>query len=89
METRPIQEMNATFDADKMDFSDQCPDGFWTVYKGASFDLWNPDTGEYNAYGKPDTILNWLQDKRIREAILLEIAYIKSSRQSTLISRLL
>ena len=28
----------------------------WPVYKGASFDLWNPDTGEYYAWADPDYI---------------------------------
>ena len=63
---RPTHEMNATFDADKMNFSEECPDGFWTVYKGASFDLWNPDTGEYNAWADPKVVLPWLQEKRLR-----------------------
>ena len=49
-----------------MDFSATCPDGFWKVYKGASFDLWNPDTGEYNSYANPEKVLKWLQEKRIR-----------------------
>ena len=36
---RPIQEMNMTVDSDKFDYSEECPNGFWKVYKGASFDL--------------------------------------------------
>jgi hypothetical protein len=63
---RPLQEMNATFDADKMVFSKDCPDGFWKVYKGASFDLWNPDTGEYNAWADPNVVLPWLQQRRLK-----------------------
>ena len=39
----------------------------WLVYKGASFDLWNPDTGVY--YGSVDSneIISHLQQKRLRQ----------------------
>ncbi len=63
---RPIQEMNQTFDADKFCFEEDPPEGFWKVYKGASFDLWNPDTGEYNAFADPSIVLPWLQEKRVK-----------------------
>lgn len=36
----------------------------WPVYKGASFDLWNPDTGEYYAWADPNYITDVLQAKR-------------------------
>jgi hypothetical protein len=36
----------------------------WPVYKGASFDLWNPDTGDYYAWAKPDHVCAVLQEKR-------------------------
>jgi hypothetical protein len=38
----------------------------WPVYKGASFNLWNPDTGTYYAWVRPDHIAEVLQDKRVR-----------------------
>ena len=41
-------------------------DGRWPVYKGESFDLWNPDTGVYYAWADPEPVLDWLQRKRIR-----------------------
>ena len=41
-------------------------DGLWPVYKGESFDLWNPDTGIYYAYAEPEPALDWLQTKRVR-----------------------
>ena len=85
---RPLQEMNATFDADKMDFSEDCPKGFWKVYKGASFDLWNCDTGEYNGWADPNIVLPWLQKKRInaaqsaRESVYKEFSmdYVKDQK---------
>ena len=63
---RPDRELDATLQKSLMDFSEHCPNGFWKVYKGASFDLWNPDTGEINAFADPNVVLPWLQDKRSR-----------------------
>ena len=65
---RPIQgDMNATFQKPLMDLkSEECPDGFWPVYKGESFDLWTPDTGTYYAWADPKPALKWLQSKRLK-----------------------
>ena len=64
---RPDRELDATNQKHLMDLKNKkCPKGFWTVYKGESFNLWNPDTGEYNAWGNPKTILPWLQKKRLK-----------------------
>ena len=65
---RPDSELHATMQRPLMDFSEDCPDGFWTVYKGASFDLWKPDTGVYNAWADPHLVLPWLQSKRLRSS---------------------
>ena len=46
--------------------SERCPDGFWPVYKGESFDIWQPDTGRYYAWADPGTVLPWIQQKRVR-----------------------
>ena len=64
---RPQTELHATADKPVMDLeSKQCPDGFWPVYKGASFDLWTPDTGTYYAWADPERVLGHLQSKRKR-----------------------
>lgn len=64
---RPIQgDINATFDKNLMTFSEQKPRNNWPVYKGESFDLWNPDTGSYYAWAEPEQITKHLQDKRKR-----------------------
>ena len=64
---RPDAELHATTQKPLMDLdSDTCPDGFWPVYKGESFDLWNADTGEYYAFADPKVVLEWLQRKRVR-----------------------
>ena len=64
---RPDRELDATNQKYLMDIdSEDCPEGFWPVYKGESFDLWNPDTGTYYAYGDLEPVFRWLQDKRMR-----------------------
>lgn len=64
---RPHRELDATNDKDVMDLeSKRCPEGFWPVYKGASFDLWTPDTGTYYAWAEPERVLGHLQNKRMR-----------------------
>ncbi|WP_419927657.1 hypothetical protein [Candidatus Poriferisocius sp.] len=39
----------------------------WLVYKGASFDLWNPDTGDHYASVDAEEITAHLQEKRLRQ----------------------
>ena len=39
----------------------------WPVYKGASFDLWNPETGVYYASVDSEEITRHLQQKRLRQ----------------------
>ena len=39
----------------------------WPVYKGASFDLWNPDTGTYYASVDARSITRHLQEKRQKQ----------------------
>ena len=64
---RPDREMDATTQKPLMDLnSEECPDGYWPVYKGESFDLWTPDTGTYYAWADPEPAINWLQRKRLR-----------------------
>ncbi|MCY4398409.1 MAG: hypothetical protein OXE96_03560 [Gemmatimonadetes bacterium] len=64
---RPHRELDSTNDKHVMDVeSSECPDGFWPVYKGASFDLWTPDTGTYYAWADPGRVLGHLQSKRKR-----------------------
>ena len=46
--------------------SEKCPEGFWPVYKGESFDLWEPDTGTYYAWGDTSALLPRLQAKRVK-----------------------
>ena len=64
---RPDAELHATAQKSLMDLkSEECPDGFWPVYKGESFDLWTPDTGTYYAWADPGPAMQWIQGKRLR-----------------------
>ena len=64
---RPDRELDATNDKHLMDVeSEECPDGFWPVYKGESFDLWTPDTGIYYAWADPGPVRQRIQRKRLR-----------------------
>lgn len=66
---RPHAELHATNDKGLMDVkSKSCPEGFWPVFKGESFDLWTPDVGEgsYYAWANPKKVLPYLQEKRAR-----------------------
>lgn len=49
-----------------MDF--HLENGHWPVYKGASFDLWNPDKAAPYAWADPAPLLDWLQNKRLKTA---------------------
>ena len=42
-------------------------DELWVVYKGASFELWQPDTGTYYASVNSGEITRHLQQKRLRQ----------------------
>jgi hypothetical protein len=62
---RPEQEINAVSQKAMFDLeSEEQPEGFWPVYKGESFDLWDPDTGRYNGFIDPAIAIPWLLAKR-------------------------
>jgi hypothetical protein len=66
---RPHTDLHATNDKRIMNLeSEDRPPGAWPVYKGESFDLWEPDRGpgSYYAWGDPEVVLPHLQAKRQR-----------------------
>ena len=64
---RPNTELHATAQKNLMSFENtDRPDGYWPVYKGESFDIWNPDTEIYYAWADPKPVLEWLQRKRMK-----------------------
>ena len=67
---RPDRELDASNQKSLMDLeSEDCPDGYWPVYKGKSFDIWNPDTGNYYAWADPEPVQEWLHKKRLRSGL--------------------
>jgi hypothetical protein len=73
--SRADRELDATNDKHFFDLeSEDCPEGYWPVFKGESFDIWTPDTGKYNGWAEPEAVKSRLYDKRLRSA--------KSSRPS-------
>ena len=66
---RPDSELHATSQKHLFDMtSKECPKGYWPVYKGESFDIWNPDTGRYYGWADPEEVKQWLFKKRMRGA---------------------
>ncbi len=64
---RPDSELHATSQKNLMTFENKDHfDDYWPVYKGESFDIWNPDTGVYYAWADPEPVFEWLQRKRLK-----------------------
>jgi hypothetical protein len=64
---RPVAELHATNDKGEMVLAPRPTRGQWPVYKGASFNLWDPDTGKYFACADPAHIKGYLQAKRLSQ----------------------
>ncbi|MHB8288836.1 MAG: Eco57I restriction-modification methylase domain-containing protein [Acidimicrobiales bacterium] len=79
---RPTTEFHATNDKHLfvLDEAD-AQDGMWPVYKGASFNIWEPDTGTYYAWADPTEIREVLQLKRLRQQRTARSAFSEFSRQ--------
>ncbi len=55
---RPYRELDATNDKHLMVLDQETqPEGFWPVYKGESFDIWEPDRERYYAWADPKVVL--------------------------------
>jgi hypothetical protein len=67
---RPNTELHATNDKETddgetlMHFDDDPPSPHWPIYKGSSFDIWEPDTGVRYAWADPHVIRDYLQESR-------------------------
>lgn len=68
-----MREFDAT--NDKHLWDDQGDAGLWPVYKGASFNLWEPDTGARYGTADPAVVLSELQRKRRNGAKLKRSAF--------------
>lgn len=74
-----MREFDAT--NDKHLFGGEPDDGLWPVYKGASFNLWEPDTGVRYASADPEVVLPALQTKRLRQQRLARSAFSEFPRE--------
>ena len=63
---RPYLELMANTDKKYMELVEEPEEGWWPVYAGRSFDIWEPDSGIYYAWAKPQKILERLLSKRQR-----------------------
>lgn len=73
---RPHRELDATNDKHLMDVkSHECPKGFWPVFKGESFDIWEADTGRYYAWADPTIVVPELHKKSLHGTKLSKSAF--------------
>lgn len=70
---RGLRELNATDDKDHFLF--EPGPGLWPVYKGESFERWNPETGVNYAWAKPRDIVDVLQRKRSNQIRMSRSAF--------------
>ena len=75
-----MRELNASDDKAHFDF-DSGPQGMWPVYKGESFDIWNPETGVVYAYADPTEITAVLQARRLNQIRIRRSALYGRSRE--------
>ncbi|MGW9642436.1 Eco57I restriction-modification methylase domain-containing protein [Streptomyces albidoflavus] len=74
---RGLRELNTT--DDKKHFVLQERDGLWPVYKGESFERWNPETGTVYAWADPNHIKGVLQARRAKQIRLKRSAFYRMS----------
>ena len=65
---RPHNELHSTHDKKYMELVDDQEQGWWPVYKGESFNIWDPDRGvdTYYAWAIPEKIFKRLYSKRLK-----------------------
>jgi len=74
-----VREFDAT--NDKHLWQDQGDAGPWPVYKGASFNIWEPDTGVRYGTAEPSVVRAELQRKRLRQNKLARSAFSDLPRE--------
>jgi hypothetical protein len=63
-ELHSTQDKKADDGSQIMHFTDEPPTDFWPIFKGGSFNIWEPDTGVRYAWADPEIMLEYLQEKR-------------------------
>ncbi len=67
---KPRVELHATANKHLMDLENSSkPQDFWPIYKGKSFDIWNPDQEDYYAWGDPKILLPFLKEKELNRSL--------------------
>lgn len=74
---RPYTELHATNDKKLMTLVEEQPEGYWPVFKGESFDIWEPDRGVYYAWADPEKMIKHLHKKRESSRRLQRSAYFE------------
>jgi hypothetical protein len=74
---RPAAELHATKHKSLMKLSDTPVEGCWPVFKGESFDIWEPDTGSYYAWARPGKMQKALQDTRLLGGLMEKSAFFE------------
>jgi hypothetical protein len=82
--TLKLKRVYADFETtrDKVLYVAKKPEDGWPVYKGESFDIWNPDTGTYYAWTSGQVILPRLLDRRLRSPTYsaMPVRWLQSER---------
>jgi hypothetical protein len=81
---RPVAELHATNDRSHMVFGSEPADDRWPVYRGSSFNLWEPDTGDYFAAADPAVVEDILLSKRRNQARNRRSAFFGLSEEEAL-----
>ena len=55
----------------------------WPVYKGSSFNLWQPDTGTYYDSADPEAMVDHLQEKRLAQRSKPTSAFAEQENTTT------
>src|SRR5690606_33522987 len=61
-------DLHSTADKKHMELDSDGGPGMWPIYKGASFNLWTPDTGVYYGWAHGADLMRLLQDRRASSA---------------------
>jgi hypothetical protein len=63
-ELHATQDKRTDDDEQLMHFTEDRPENYWPVYKGGSFNIWNPETGEVYAWADPELGLDTVFESR-------------------------
>ena len=63
-----------------MKLVEEQPEGYWPVFKGESFDIWEADRGVYYAWADPEKMVKHLQKKRETSRRKHEVGFLRVYR---------